>query len=131
MADGSLKPVYYNGFTEEELTGRNRGLGGMDALGVENARPIITRGILIDVAAYKGVPVLDSRYDVTSADLRGALAKQGIAEDSIEPGDAILLHLGWGMVLEQPAEVQRWSIRCRRKQRFPGARRRGRTLADW
>lgn len=102
MADGSLKGVYYNGFTEEELTGRNRGLGGMEALGVESAKPIITRGILIDVAAYKGVPVLDSRYDVTSADLRGALAKQGISEQSIEPGDAILLHLGWGQYWNNP-----------------------------
>lgn len=104
MADGSLEPTYYNGFTEEDLTGRNRGLGGLEALGVEQIKPIITRGILLDIAAYKGVAVLDSRYDVTSADLRGALAKQGIAEDSIEPGDAILLHLGWGMYWNDPSK---------------------------
>lgn len=101
-AEGTLTPVYYNGFTEEELTGRNHGLGGLEALGVEHAKPIITRGVLIDVAAYKGVPVLDSRYEVTAADLRGALAKQGIAEDRIERGDAILLNYGWAIYWDNP-----------------------------
>ena len=97
MADGTLKNVYYNGFTQEELTGANRGLGGLEALGVEHVKPIITRGILIDIAGYKGVPVLDSRYEVTLADVRGALAKQGISENSIEPGDAILFNYGWAV----------------------------------
>jgi kynurenine formamidase len=97
MADGSLQYVYYNGFTEDELTGTNRGLGGLEALGVENVKPIITRGILIDVAGYKGVPVLDSRYEVTVADVRGALAKEKISEQSIEPGDAILFNYGWAV----------------------------------
>lgn len=97
MADGTLKNVYYNGFTQEELTGRNRGQGGLEALGVENVKPIITRGILIDIAGHKGVASLDSRYEVTMADVRGALAKQGINENSIEPGDAILFNYGWAV----------------------------------
>ena len=97
MADGTLKNVYYNGFTQEDLTGANRGQGGLEALGVENVKPIITRGILIDIAAFKGVPVLDSRYEVTMADVRGALGKQGVREDSIEAGDAILFNYGWAV----------------------------------
>ena len=104
MADGTLKNVYYNGFTQEDLTGRNRGQGGLEALGVEQVKPIITRGILIDVAGFKGVPVLDSRYEVTMADVRGALAKQGIREDTIEAGDAILFNYGWAMHWENPAK---------------------------
>lgn len=97
MADGTLKNVFYNGFTQEDLTGRNRGLGGLEALGVEHVKPIITRGILIDIAAYKGVATLESRYEVTLADVRGALAKQGMKEESIEPGDAILFNYGWAV----------------------------------
>lgn len=104
MADGTLKNVYYNGFTQDDLTGRNRGQGGLEALGVEQVKPIITRGILIDVAGFKGVPVLDSRYEVTMADVRGALAKQGIREDSIEAGDAILFNYGWAVHWENPAK---------------------------
>jgi kynurenine formamidase len=95
MADGSVQWVFYNGFTENDLTGANGGAGGLRALGVEQAKPIITRGILVDVAGFKGVPVLDSRYEVTLADVRGALARQNIAERSIEPGDAILFNYGW------------------------------------
>jgi len=102
MADGSLKMLYYNGFSEDDLTGRNRGLGGLEALGVEHVKPIITRGILVDVAGYKGVPVLDSRYEVTMADVRGALAKQGISEASIERGDAILFNYGWAVNWTSP-----------------------------
>jgi kynurenine formamidase len=97
MADGTLKNVYYNGFTQEDLTGRTRGQGGLEALGVENVKPIITRGILIDIAGYKGIATLDSRYEVTMADVRGALAKQGMNENSIEPGDAILFNYGWAV----------------------------------
>jgi len=104
MADGSLKYVYYNGFTEEELTGTSRGLGGLEALGVEHVKPIITRGILVDIAGYKGVPVLDSRYEVTLADVRGALARQNVREDSIEPGDAILFNYGWAVNWTTPAK---------------------------
>ena len=102
MGDGSLKMVYYNGFTEDDLTGRNRGQNGLEALGVEHVKPIITRGILVDVAGYKGVPVLDSRYEVTLADVRGALAKQGVDEASIEPGDAILFNYGWAVNWSSP-----------------------------
>ena len=58
MADGSEKEVFYNGFTREEINSP----GGMRALGVEKARPIITRGILLDIACYKEVNVLSSRY---------------------------------------------------------------------
>ena len=129
MADGSLKNVYYNGFTQEELTGTRQGVDGLEALGVEHVKPIITRGILVDVAGYKGVPVLDSRYEVTMADVRGALAKQGISEDSIEPGDAILFNYGWAVQLEQPAEVQRQPLLRRRKPGIAGHRPRGGALA--
>jgi len=99
MADGSEKDVFYNGFTRDEINSP----GGLRALGVEKAKPIITRGILLDIAGYKGVPVLSSRYEVTVADVRGALAKQGLREESIEAGDAILFNYGWARNWENPS----------------------------
>lgn len=104
MADGSLQFAFYNGFTEEELTGATGGAGGLQALGVEHVKPIITRGILVDIAGYKGVPVLGSRYEVTLADVRGALTRQNIREDSIEPGDAILFNYGWAVNWNNPSK---------------------------
>ena len=75
---------------------------GLEALGVEHVKPLITRGILVDIAGYKGVTVLDSRYEVTLADVRGALGKQALREDSIEPGDAILFNYGWAVHWNNP-----------------------------
>ncbi len=92
MADGSEKDVFYNGFTRDEV---NAGAYGLQALGVEKVPPIITRGILIDIAAYKGIPILDNEYEVTMADVLGALELQGMNEETIESGDAILFNYGW------------------------------------
>lgn len=128
MADGSLKTVFYNGFTEEELTGRNGGLGGLEALGMEHVKPIITRGILVDVAGYKNVPVLGSRYEVTLADVRGALAKQGISEDSIETGDAILFNYGWAVNWNNPQKYNDSRFFVGENQGSPGI---GIEVARW
>jgi kynurenine formamidase len=103
MADGSFQSVFYNGFTEADLTGSNRGQGGLEALGVEHIKPLITRGILIDVAGYKGVSTLGPRYEVTLDDVRGALERQGMSADTIEPGDAVLLNYGWSAYWTNPS----------------------------
>jgi len=128
MADGSLKNVYYNGFSQDDLTGKNRGVGGLEALGVEHVKPIVTRGILIDIAGYKGVPVLESRYEVTLADVRGALAKQGMNESTIEPGDAILFNYGWAMYWSNPQKYNDARFFVGENQGSPGI---GVEVARW
>ena len=100
MADGSEKDVFYNGFTNEEI----KGPYGLVQLGVEHVKPFLTRGILVDVAAYKGVESLDHSYEVTVADVQGALAWQGIAEESLEPGDAYFFRYGWARHWSDPGK---------------------------
>ncbi len=104
MADGSFETVYYNGFTEQDLTGTNRGLGGLEALGMEHMKPIITRGILIDIAAFKGVATLPAAYEVTMADVGGALRRQNMSEETIEQGDAVLFNYGWSVNWTNPSK---------------------------
>jgi len=128
MADGSLKNVYYNGFTQEDLSGRNRGVGGLEALGVEHVKPIVTRGILVDIAGFKGVDALESRYEVTLADVRGALQKQGVREDSIEAGDAILFNYGWAIHWGNPAKYNDARFFVGENQGSPGI---GVEVARW
>ena len=53
------------------------------------------RGVMLDVASYKGVAMLGDTYEITVADLEGTVAKQGI---SIQAVDAILIHTGWGQL---------------------------------
>jgi putative cyclase len=91
LADGTETIVFYNGATTEDM----RDPYGLKRNGVENVKPILTRGIYIDLAAYKGVPMLPEQYVITVADVRGALARQGMKESDLAPGDALLFNLGW------------------------------------
>ncbi|HEX5169900.1 MAG TPA: cyclase family protein [Cyclobacteriaceae bacterium] len=98
--DGTTKGVYYNGFTQEEVVHPD----GLLHLGVHNVKPIVSRGILVDVASYKGVKRLSNSYEVTLADVRGALSKQGIDESSITPGDVIIFRYGWSQLWKSPQD---------------------------
>lgn len=82
---------HYNGFTVSEMANLN----GLQKLGIEHVKPIFTRGILIDVAAQKG-RMLDAGEAIVMTDVQAALARQGLSEDDIQPGDAVLFNTGWG-----------------------------------
>lgn len=71
---------------------------GLLKLGIENVPPIVTRGVLLDIAALHGMPVLSDGYCVTADDLMGAETKAGI---KISSGDAVLIHTGWGRFWEE------------------------------
>ena len=66
---------------------------GTTRLGVETLPQIVTRGLLVDAAAVRGVERLDAGDVVTPADVERALAPAGL---SVAPGDAMLVHTGWG-----------------------------------
>jgi kynurenine formamidase len=69
--------------------------GGFTEMGVDTIGTIFTRGILVDVAALRGVPTLPDDYEITVADLDAALQRQNLR---IEEGDAIIVHTGWGLL---------------------------------
>lgn len=77
----------WNGFTPVEHLGDK----GWKKTGAETIPPIIARGVLIDVAACKGVNALSSNYRVTSDDLKVALRRQGVR---LEKGDVVLIRTG-------------------------------------
>jgi kynurenine formamidase len=80
---------WYNCFKVAENSSRS----GFTKLGVHNVGALITRGVLIDVAGFKGVEMLGDNYEITVADLEGALKKQNV---TLQPGDAVIVHTGWG-----------------------------------
>ena len=117
LADGTETIVFYNGATTEDM----RDPYGLKRNGVENVKAILTRGIYIDLAASKGVATLPEKYVISVADVRAALAKQGMKESDIEPGDALLFNLGWWRHWPKPivtsgspayagAELVQWMI---------------------
>jgi kynurenine formamidase len=80
---------WYNCFKVDENATR----GGFNKLGVHNVGALFTRGVLIDVAGFKGVEMLGDNYEITVADIEGALKKQNV---TLQPGDAIIINTGWG-----------------------------------
>ena len=88
----NLKDIrYYNGLSHADI-GSGR---GFKKLGVEQVKPIFTRGILIDIAGYKK-RMLACSEEISVADLKAALIAQGQSEASIQPGDALFYYTGWG-----------------------------------
>jgi kynurenine formamidase len=79
----------YNGFALSEIAEE----WGTNRLGVETLPQIVTRGVLLDIAALRGVDRLEAGAVITPADAEKALARHGFA---VEPGDAVLFHTGWG-----------------------------------
>ena len=73
---------------------------GFTKLGIEHVGSLITRGVLIDVAALKGVPMLGDTYAITAADLQQALQRQKL---SLQPGDAVIINTGWGRLWDTDA----------------------------
>jgi kynurenine formamidase len=80
---------WYNCFKVDDHATR----GGFNKLGVHNVGALIARGVLIDVAGYKGVDMLGDNYEITVEDLEGALKKQNV---TLQPGDAVIINTGWG-----------------------------------
>jgi kynurenine formamidase len=74
----------WNGFSAADHLGDR----GWKVAGAENIPPIIARGVLIDVAAAKGVDVLGDGYRVTRDDLVEALDQQGV---ELREGDVVLI----------------------------------------
>lgn len=68
---------------------------GLKKLGVEHVGVFLTRGVMLDVAAYKGVERLEPGYVITIEDIQGTLAKQKV---DIEEGDVVVFHTGHGQL---------------------------------
>lgn len=80
---------FYNGWRAKDVVEP----WGLGKFGMESVPPIITRGVLVDVATYKGVQRLPKGYVITLQDVQGALKREGV---DLRAGDAVLFHTGWG-----------------------------------
>ena len=75
----------WNGFPASSVTSR-----GAARCGIQNAGPVVTRGLFLDVAGPG--PGLAPGEAISAARLAAAAAAAGLAP---EPGDALLLRTGW------------------------------------
>ncbi len=93
--------------------------GGFTKYGIHGVGQLFTRGVMIDVAGYKGVEMLGDNYEITVEDLQGAMQKQGL---TLQPGDAVLIHTGWGKLYGEGQPALR--------EILPRHRREGGAVAD-
>jgi kynurenine formamidase len=68
--------------------------------GVETVPPLLRRGVLLDVAGWKGVAPLPRLYGITADDLRGCAAAQGV---EVRAGDVLLVRTGYGALWHDEA----------------------------
>ncbi|MCO5223359.1 MAG: cyclase family protein [Thermomicrobiales bacterium] len=87
--------AFYQGVPAEESIVH----GGYAQYGVEQIGPIVARGVLLDVARYRGVKSLVTGDVVDAAELQAVAAAQQV---EIEPGDVVLVRTGNDLVWDDP-----------------------------
>jgi kynurenine formamidase len=85
LAHAGYDGLLYNGVPADAVTME----AGATKLGIEHYGPVVTRGLLCDVARLHGVEYFDEPYAVTGADLDACLG--GLAS---LPGDIVLVRTG-------------------------------------
>ena len=84
---------YYNGLKGEDL----RTAKGFAKLDLSDVPPIVTRGVLVNMARHHGKAMLDGGHVITRADVEAALKAQKL---SVGKGDVVIFHTGWMKVME-------------------------------
>jgi kynurenine formamidase len=87
----------------EDATEASKG-GRFKVHGAETIAPIVTRGVLLDVAAAEGSGALEPGRAITAADIGKTIKHHGI---EIGKGDAVLFRTGWptARYLDEPLYV--------------------------
>ncbi|HZH06271.1 MAG TPA: cyclase family protein [Lautropia sp.] len=85
--------VYYNGHQAKDFAQPT----GLTKLGIETVPAMVARGVLLDMAAYMGAPVLKEGTAYNREQIEGAAKKQGV---EIREGDVVIFHSGWLSLIE-------------------------------
>lgn len=86
--------TYYNGNKWADIAD----MTGLKKLGIEKVPPIVTRGVLLDMAAYYGVEVVPEGTAFNEKEITEAASRQQI---EIRQGDVVLFHTGWLSLIDK------------------------------
>ncbi len=83
---------------------QDKGYAGLppELKSVDQVPPLVKKGILLDVAAYKGRDILPERYEITPEDLEKTTKLEGV---SIEKGDCVLIRTGYSRFFTTDADA--------------------------
>jgi kynurenine formamidase len=91
----------YNGYPDALVTAT----GGATRCGADKLGPLLSRGVLLDLPAIKGVDRLEPGYAITAADLDAAVEHARVA---LAPGDVLLVRTGQ-MQLLHAGQVRKYN----------------------
>ena len=91
LGHATIADEMFNGFSAKESIGD----WGLQNLGIEHCPPILTRGVVFDIARYKNRARLDAGMVVTPQDLEATAKAQQV---TLREGDVVLVHTGWGQL---------------------------------
>ena len=77
---------------------------GFTKLGIETVPPLLGRGVLLDVAGWKGVARLPDRYSISADELKACAAAQGV---DLRTGDVLLVRTGFDTLWHDEAAYLR------------------------
>jgi kynurenine formamidase len=80
--------VYYNCNKNADFVQAN----GLKKLGIEKVPPFVTRGIVLDMTAYFGTPIVKEGTAFNRKEIDEQAKRQGV---EIKKGDVVLFHTGW------------------------------------
>ena len=86
-----INHVYYNGNRVEDFWRAD----GLAKFGTHELPPIVTRGVLLDAARFRGVERLEGGSEITRKEVEDIAKKQGIR---LRSGDVVLFHTGYQAV---------------------------------
>ncbi len=94
LAHAGQNGTFYNGNKAIDFVTPS----GVKKLSAADIPPIVTRGILLDIAKYRGVERLKEGEVVTVDELKAVAEQQGV---EIRQGDVVILHTGWLSLLDE------------------------------
>jgi len=80
--------VYYNGNKAADFVT----IEGVKKLGIEKVPPMVTRGVVLDMAAHYKQPIVSETTEFSVADIEAVLQKAGL---TLRKGDVVLFNTGW------------------------------------
>lgn len=86
--------VYYNGHKGADIAP----ITGLTKLGVEKVPPIVTRGVLLDMAGLLNTPIVAEGTAFNREQIDAAMRRQNV---EIRQGDVVIFHTGWLSLMGQ------------------------------
>src|SRR5262249_58960402 len=83
-----VEPVYYSGNKLADFANPN----GLTKLVIEKVPPMVTRGVLLDMAAYYKTDVVKEGTAFNQKEIDEVAKAQGV---EIRQGDVVIFHTGW------------------------------------